>query len=109
MAQRARYLALTQAVTHLPRAYARLLILVWLLAERWGHVTPEGVTVSLPHTGEDLGMLVGARRPTVTIALQRLTQSGFLTRRGGDHWLSTDRAIRCLDHPESLALVDGED
>lgn len=34
VAQRGRYLALTQAVTHLPRAYARLLILFWLLAER---------------------------------------------------------------------------
>ncbi|MGZ4169482.1 MAG: hypothetical protein ACXVSA_22440, partial [Solirubrobacteraceae bacterium] len=36
VAQRARYLTLTQAVTHLPRAYVRLLILFWLLAERWG-------------------------------------------------------------------------
>ena len=38
VAQRARYLALSQAVTHLPRANARLLLLFWLLAERWGRV-----------------------------------------------------------------------
>jgi hypothetical protein len=48
VAQRARYLTLTQAVTHLPRAYARLLILFWLLAERWGRVGTEGVYVTLP-------------------------------------------------------------
>src|SRR5205807_142762 len=78
VAQRARYLALTQAVTHLPRAHARLLILFWLLAERWGAVTPHGVRVTLPLTHEVLAMLVGTQRPTVTLALQRLSRAGFL-------------------------------
>ena len=64
IAQRARYLALTQAVTHLPRVHARLLILFWLLAERWGKVTPAGVYVTLPLTHDVLAMLVGAQRPT---------------------------------------------
>src|SRR4029077_1973547 len=71
--QRARYLTLTQAVTHLPRADVRLLILFWLLAERWGTVGTEGVYVTLPLTHEVLSTLIGAHRPTVTIALQRLT------------------------------------
>ena len=77
VAQRARYLTLTAAVTHLPRAYARLLILFWLLAERWGRVGTEGVYVTLPLTHEVLAMLIGAHRPTVTIALQRLTRAGL--------------------------------
>lgn len=108
VAQRARYLALTQAVTHLPRASARLLIMFWLLAERWGKMTPEGVQITLPVTHEVLAMLVGAHRPTVTIALQRLTRAGFLIRERTDRWLLTKRAIECLGQPESLALVDSE-
>ncbi|MGI8411139.1 MAG: Crp/Fnr family transcriptional regulator [Solirubrobacteraceae bacterium] len=106
VAQRARYLALTQAVNHLPRVYARLLILFWLLAERWGTVRRDGVHVRLPLTHEVLGMLVGARRPTVTTALQRLTRSGLLARERPDHWLLTKRAIECLRTPESLELID---
>jgi CRP/FNR family transcriptional regulator, cyclic AMP receptor protein len=105
IAQRARYLTLTQAVTHLPRAYARLLILFWLLAERWGRVGTAGVYVTLPLTHEVLAMLIGAHRPTVTIALQRLTRAGFLIRERSDRWLLTNSAIETLAHPERLGLV----
>ena len=105
VAQRARYLTLTQAVTHLPRAYVRLLILFWLLAERWGRVGTEGVYVTLPLTHEVLAMLIGAHRPTVTIALQRLTRAGFLIRERSDRWLLTNSAIETLEHPESMGLV----
>jgi DNA-binding transcriptional ArsR family regulator len=109
LAQRARYLTLTQAVTHLPRAYARLLILFWLLAERWGKVGTAGVYVTLPLTHEVLAMLIGAHRPTVTIALQRLTRAGFLIRERSDRWLLTNSAIETLEHPERLGLVvEGE-
>ena len=108
LAQRARYLTLTQAVTHLPRAYVRLLILFWLLADRWGRVGTEGVYVTLPLTHEVLAMLIGAHRPTVTIALQRLTRAGFLIRERSDRWLLTNSAIDTLQHPESLALVVGD-
>jgi DNA-binding transcriptional ArsR family regulator len=109
VAQRARYLTLTQAVTHLPRAYVRLLILFWLLAERWGTVGTQGVYVTLPLTHEVLAMLIGAHRPTVTIALQRLTRAGFLIRERSDRWLLTNSAIETLEHPESMALVVDED
>lgn len=108
VAQRGRYLALTQAVTHLPRAYARLLILFWLLAERWGTVSPDGVHVTLPLTHEVLAMLVGAHRPTVTIALQRLTRAGLLTRERPDRWLLTNHAIESLKRPESIDLIDDD-
>jgi CRP-like cAMP-binding protein len=108
VAQRARYLALTQAVTHLPRTHSRLLMLFWLLAERWGKVGPDGVHVTLPLTHELLSVLVGSHRPTVTIALQRLARAGLLTRERSDRWLLTSRAAELLAHPESLALI-GED
>lgn len=106
VAARARYLALTQAVTHLPRVFARLLILFWLLAERWGRVGPEGVHITLPLTHEVLAMLVGARRPPVTIALQRLSRTGLLTRERQDRWLLTNLAIKRLAEPDSLDLID---
>jgi DNA-binding transcriptional ArsR family regulator len=106
VAQRARYLALTQAVTHLPRVYARLLILFWLLAERWGTVGPEGVRVVLPLTHQVLAMLVGANRPTVTLALKRLASAGLLSRERTDRWLLTRRAIDSLANPESVALIE---
>jgi CRP/FNR family cyclic AMP-dependent transcriptional regulator len=105
VAQRARYLALTQAVTHLPRVYARLLILFWLLAERWGRVSPEGVAITLPLTHEVLGMLVGAHRPPVTIALQRLSRAGLLRRERTDRWVLTNVAIERLRQPESIVLI----
>ncbi len=106
VAQRARYLALTAAVTHLPRVDARLLIYFWLLAERWGRVGPEGVHVSLPLTHDLLAMLVGARRPTVTVGLQRLARTGLLVRERRDRWLLTKDAIEALARPESLKLIE---
>lgn len=109
VAQRARYLALVQAVTHLPRAYARLLILFWLLAERWGKVGPDGVHITLPLSHDVLAMLVGTHRPTATIAVQRLTRAGLLHRERRDRWLLTNHAIESLEHPESLELIDDED
>jgi CRP/FNR family transcriptional regulator, cyclic AMP receptor protein len=108
IAQRARYLALSQAVTHLPRAYARLLILFWLLAERWGTVASAGVYVTLPLTHEVLAMLIGSHRPTVTIALQRLTRSGLLIRERSDRWLLTNRGIEALRDPDALGLADAQ-
>jgi hypothetical protein len=109
IAQRARNLALTQAVTHLPRAHPRLLMLFWILADRWGTMGPDGVRVVLPLTHETLAMLVGSRRPTVTIALQRLSRAGLLFRERNHSWLLTRRAIELLAHPESLAVIGGEE
>jgi CRP/FNR family transcriptional regulator, cyclic AMP receptor protein len=105
VARRARHLALTQAVTHLPRVYGRLLILFWLLAERWGTVTPEGFRVSLPLTHELLALLVGAHRPTVTLALQRLSDAGLLVRKRRNDWLLTHAAVERISDPESRDLV----
>jgi CRP-like cAMP-binding protein len=109
VAQRARYLALTQAATHLPRASARLLILFWLLAERWGTTGRDGVHVTLPLTHEVLAMLAGTHRPTVTLALQRLSRAGLLSREAQDRWLLTNEAIQRLGEPESLGLIENRD
>ncbi|HLJ03026.1 MAG TPA: helix-turn-helix domain-containing protein [Solirubrobacteraceae bacterium] len=106
-AGRARNLSLIQAVTHLPRTHARLLLLFWLLAERWGKVGPEGVLVRLPLTHQVLAMLVGSHRPTVTIALQKLNREGLLIRESSSRWLLTNLAMERLQEPGSLSLIGG--
>jgi hypothetical protein len=104
--QRSRYLALTQAVTQLPRVHSRLLIIFWLLAERCGRVSKDGVYVTLPLTHEVLAMLVGAHRPTVTTSIQLLTRAGLLVRERQDRWLLTNLAIECLSEVESIELTE---
>ena len=64
--------ATQQAICQLAPLDARLLVLFWHLAERWGRVGSGGVLLPLCLRHETLGHLVGAKRPSVTLALQRL-------------------------------------
>jgi hypothetical protein len=75
------------AISHQPRVEERLVSLFRVLAERWGRVTPAGVVVALPLTHESLGRLVGARRPTVTLAVRALQDAGRLTRLEDRSWV----------------------
>ena len=65
-------------ICQLPRVDQRVLAIMWLLAQTWGQVTPGGVRLPLALTHETLGAMVGARRPTVTLALRKLTQEGAI-------------------------------
>lgn len=100
-----RRLAITQAVTHMTRSHARLLLVFWLLAERWGRVVPDGVVIDLPLTHQLLAALVGNRRPSVTLALQRLAADRLLVRQTPRRWLLTTRAIERLRDPDGLAVL----
>lgn len=74
------------AICQLPRVEDRLIAMMWLLAERWGRVTPAGVRLPLSLSHETLGELIGARRPTVTLAIKKLAERNTLIRQ--DHeWL----------------------
>ena len=68
------------AICQLPRVDQRVLAMMWLLAESWGRVTAAGTTLPLALTHDALGALVGARRPTVTLALGELTDRGAIVR-----------------------------
>jgi CRP/FNR family transcriptional regulator, cyclic AMP receptor protein len=85
--RRAQSLAITLAVSHLRRVDTRLLVIMWYLADRWGKVTPQGVSVPLRLTHQTLGRLVGAQRPSVTTALKQLSEEGRLTRARDQTWL----------------------
>jgi CRP/FNR family transcriptional regulator, cyclic AMP receptor protein len=65
-------------ICQLPRVDERVLAMMWLLAESWGQVTSAGVRLPLGLTHETLGALVGARRPTVTLALRKLARQGSI-------------------------------
>ncbi|MFL5843243.1 MAG: helix-turn-helix domain-containing protein [Solirubrobacteraceae bacterium] len=80
-------LVIQLVIAEQPRVDERLLALFWLLAERFGTVGPDGVVVGLKLTHEALGRLVGAQRPTVTLALKALRSRDALTRLPDGGWL----------------------
>lgn len=74
------------AICQLPRVQDRVVEMLRLLAESWGRVTPAGIRLQLSLTHETLGGLIGARRPTVSLALKELAEQGAVIRRDDD-WL----------------------
>jgi CRP/FNR family transcriptional regulator, cyclic AMP receptor protein len=76
--ERSRNLAVNMAIVHQPRVEVRLHMLFWELAERWGRVRSDGISVPLHLTHTVLAELVAARRPTVTSALSELADRGLL-------------------------------
>ena len=74
------------AMLHQPRVEDRVVALFADLAERFGRVTADGILVDLPLTHEIIGGLVASRRPTVTLALQKLASDGVLKRLADNRW-----------------------
>lgn len=87
--RRSQSLALQLTITDVRRVDERLLLLFWHLADRCGRVRADGVLLPLRVTHETLAELVGAQRPTVTSALQKLSRSGQLRRLPDKTWLLT--------------------
>ena len=65
-------------ICQLPRVDDRVVAMLWLLSESWGQVTPSGIRLPLALTHETLGALVGAARPTVSLALRKLSDDGAI-------------------------------
>ena len=84
---RAQRMSIHQALLQLSPVETRLLVLFWYLAERWGRVTPAGISVRLRLSHELLGHLVGVQRASVTTALTRIGPSGLIVRRADGTWL----------------------
>jgi hypothetical protein len=80
IAEQSERLTTQLAICQLPRVDQRVLAVLWLLAESWGQVTRSGTKLPLSLTHEALGALVGARRPTVTLALGELADRGAVVR-----------------------------
>ena len=85
--RRARLLSVRTALLELKHVDLRILLLLWPLADRWGHVRTDGVYVDLPLTHELIARMVGAHRTTVTVAVQRLKDAGRLGRTDRQGWV----------------------
>jgi len=72
---RVHWLSFHLAVCHMRRVDDRLLLVLWHFADRWGRVTPSGVSIDIPLTHRLLALVVGARRPFVTAAVRDLIQA----------------------------------
>ncbi len=80
---RSRNVLTHMAIAHHPRVDERLLLLLWHMADRWGRVTPHGVSLSLRLTHELLADLIAVQRPSVTLSLQQLERQGRIARDSG--------------------------
>lgn len=83
MGEQHQRLATQLVICQLPRVEERILGMLWLLAETWGHVTASGTTVPVALTHDALGECIGARRPTVSLALKELSDRGAILRQRG--------------------------
>lgn len=78
--RRSRHLVANMAIVHQPRVDTRVHMLLWHLADRWGTVHADGVTVPVRLTHAALADLVAARRPTVSAAVGALERRGAISR-----------------------------
>ena len=98
--ERSRNLTINMAIVHQARVNVRLRMLFWHLAERWGRVRAEGVSLPLALTHTVLADLVAARRPTVTTALTELSRQGLVFPAGGGWLLSGEPPGELLELQE---------
>jgi hypothetical protein len=98
-------LAVHRAIAQLPRVEQRLLALFGHLAERSGRVGSAGIIVPLQLTHETLGRLIGARRPTVSLALKGLSAEALLERRADGSWLLRYGALDALGGDPAAAAA----
>ena len=85
--ERSRRQAVFQAICHHVRVDARIVGLLWQLADRWGRATPAGIVVPLRLTHDAIAALIGAQRPTVSTALGVLAERHVVERRDDGGWL----------------------
>jgi len=90
---RSRRIAVSAAIANTVGVEERLLLLLWQLTELWGRKTRGGAVLPFRLSHQTLADLVGARRPTVTLALRGLTDRRLLERGSGGEW------ILCGDPP----------
>lgn len=102
-------LATHLALSHEGRVELRVLGVLWHLADRWGRVSADGIVVPLNLTHEALGRLIGAQRPSVTLALGQLEREGHVRKREDGAWvLSLASAEQLAGSPEAVPTAPAE-
>ncbi len=92
-------LAFSLAIHCLHHAEARVLALMWHLADRFGNVTRDGTLVPVALNHSAIAELIGTARPSTTLALGKLADQGQLTR-------LPDRQGWRLNRPPPQQLTD---
>jgi len=87
LADQQRRLAVHGAICQLPRVEQRVLAILWHLASRAGVVTAEGILLSRTLSHQQIGDLIGARRPTVSLAVASLQRQELIRRQEDGRWL----------------------
>ena len=85
--QRSRSLAVLLAIAQIRRLDARILTLLWHLADRFGRVRAEGVALPVPLKHVTMAKLLAATRPSVSSALAELVARDELERLPDGGWL----------------------
>ncbi len=103
---RSRSLVIALAIHGAVRVKDRLLLTLWHLADRWGHVTPRGTVLPIALTHESLAQLIGARRSPVTVALGELRREGLVRRERGTWLLSGSPPVELLAAATNRAVAE---
>lgn len=82
-------LAIQLALAQMPRLEARLLCLLWHLADKFGRVDAQGVSVRVRLSQETLADLTSSRRPSVSAALRGLREQGLVVTPLPGRWILT--------------------
>jgi CRP/FNR family transcriptional regulator, cyclic AMP receptor protein len=89
LASQTERLSTLKAIAQLNSVERRVLALLRHLAARWGRMTPRGVVIPLTLSHRLLGELIGARRPTVSVAVAALGRDEAVRRLDDGTWLLT--------------------
>src|SRR5919198_643815 len=84
--RRSRRIAVSAAIANTVGVEERLLLLLWQLTELWGRKVQGGAVLPYRLSHQTLAELVGARRPTVTLALRGLAERSLLERGPAGEW-----------------------
>jgi CRP-like cAMP-binding protein len=85
--RRSRRIAVNAAIANTVGVEDRLLLLLWHLTELWGQKAQGGAVLPYRLSHQTLADLVGARRPTVTLALRGLGDRDLVERGSGGEWI----------------------
>jgi CRP/FNR family cyclic AMP-dependent transcriptional regulator len=86
-ASRAHCLAVQLAISHMRPPAARVQLLLWHFADRWGIRQGDRTVIPLPLTHALLGRVIGAERATVSRALATLRRQRLVSHDPGGDWV----------------------
>jgi CRP-like cAMP-binding protein len=101
--EQTRHAQIQHAISNQPRVEDRLILLFWTLGDRIGVVRSEGLSVPVQLKHETIAQMIGARRPTVSLALSSLAERG-LVYRTTEGWLVDRRSLDQTGIPKPTAV-----